>query len=57
MTPVTVRVPLLVCAFLDTAKSRRDAVRVVERLMNVPDPAALVDAYYAQTGGEPWKED
>ncbi len=54
MTPVTVRVPLLVCAFLDTAKSRKDAVRAVERLMDVPDPAALVDAYYAQTGGEPW---
>ncbi len=54
MTPVTVRVPLLVCAFLDTAKSRKDGEKVLRRFWpDCPDPGVFLDAYYAQVG-EPW---
>lgn len=56
MTPVVVRVPLLVAAFLDTAKSRKDALKVLAKLCpNVPDPGVFLDAYYAQTGGQPYE--
>lgn len=59
----TLTIPLLVCAFLDTARSRKRAVTIVQQFLAWGDGTplsdaealALVEAYYAQHGdGKPW---
>jgi len=62
VSQVRVHVTGLVAAFFDTARSRAQAVQFAQRMyrwadgteLSRADATALVEAYYAQAGGEPW---
>lgn len=62
MTEIVVPLSLMTCAFLDTAKNRKQAVDTFRKLHRMPDeseiPEALavsvIEHYYAQNGGKPW---
>ena len=61
MTEVVVKMSMLLCAFLDTAKSRKSAVETIKAFYGteddpIPDAVAvqIVEAYYAQHGPKPW---